>query len=276
MFGASEPGINWDKVVDNGMAVLIDFRNVRGQQNIRFRMLWAFTNLLEYILRRGPTRSKPLSLIVDELVYLLSLNSLEYDLLSADMDELINQVARNHMIWLTLAHQEMYQVSENLQKTLLTMGTQIFGRTTDLEAALSLAKRFYRYDPYLVKKEVPVWMGAPLGAYKIDFTTEEFTADEQQLLRSYQFVDLKTYHFLAATTRSEGTTSAQLQPINLEKVDEGRYVDENEVEVIRRYLMKRSGRPVSEVSEEIAKRDQLRPPPSPKQGGVRRSVRIDN
>ncbi|MCL5960831.1 MAG: ATP-binding protein, partial [Chloroflexi bacterium] len=157
MFGANRPGIDWNKVVEQSQAVLIDFRGERDLERMRFKLLWSFGYLMDFIKRRGPGRHKPISLIIDEITYLLSPATLHTDLLAADLDELINRIARNYMVWLTLAHQELYQVSEAIQKTLLTMGTQIFGSTTDLEAALSLSRRFFRFDPYRVKKTEPVY-----------------------------------------------------------------------------------------------------------------------
>ncbi len=111
MFGADRPGIDWSEVMDRSLAVLIDFRGEHDIERMRFKLLWSFGYLMDFIKHRGPGRHKPLSLVIDELTYLLSPATLHSDLLSADMDELINRIARNYMVWLTLAHQEMYQVS---------------------------------------------------------------------------------------------------------------------------------------------------------------------
>ena len=90
------------------------------------------------------------------------MSGLVADQFAADLDEMINQIARNYSLYLTLATQELYQFSERLQKTLLSM-TLIQGRTSDPDAAEMLTRRLDRYDPYLVKKYENVWMSDLFG-----------------------------------------------------------------------------------------------------------------
>jgi len=148
MFGSSAPGIDWQRVIAERQVVLIDFRGEYDMERVRFKMLWVFSFLMDFIKARGAGRHAPISVVVDEISYLLSQRSSQGDLMTADLDDLINKIARNNMVWLTLAHQEMSQLGEQIQKTLLSMGTQILGVTSDLEAATILAQRFYRYRPY--------------------------------------------------------------------------------------------------------------------------------
>src|SRR5262249_43275996 len=54
MFGSSKLGIDWQSVVDERQAVLFDFRDEHDPERIRFKMLWVFTTLMEFIKRRGP------------------------------------------------------------------------------------------------------------------------------------------------------------------------------------------------------------------------------
>lgn len=255
MFGSSVSGINWQDVVDNSLAVLIDFRGEHDLERMRFKLVWSFNYLMDFIKHRGAGRHKPISLIVDEITYMLSSATLHTDILAADMDELINRIARNYMIWLTLCHQELYQVNETIQKTLLTMGTQIFGSTTDLRAALELSRRFFRYDPHWVRKYERVYR----DGFVIDHTSVEFTMEEQAYLEALRFLDLPRYHYLVSPSPMEGTMPTSLYPVSIAGIDPGMYVDEELVAKARAMLMQLRGRKVSDILAEIAARNQTKP-----------------
>jgi hypothetical protein len=68
MFGSSKPGINWDEVAAKHQTVLLDFRSVRGE-NRRFKLLWVFAYLYEWIKAWGRS-PQPFGLIIDEFVAL--------------------------------------------------------------------------------------------------------------------------------------------------------------------------------------------------------------
>lgn len=250
MFGASKRGIDWNDVVAKRQAVLIDFRHEHDLSRMRFKLHWIFTDLMEFIRRRGPGRHRPVSVVVDEITYLLPSDEGDNPVLTAQMNELINRLSRNNQVWLTLAHQEMHQLGTSIQKALMTMGTQIIGSTTDPRVALTLAERFYTYDPYELKKTEPVYS----QGVTIDYRTVEFTKDEQRELNSRNFLDLPRYHFLVGVSPVEGTMPTRLQPVNIEGIDAGQYVDEALVTRARRLLIPLGGRSVSEVLSEIDSR----------------------
>ena len=260
MFGAREPGISWQRVVDQGYAVLIDFRGEHDLERLRFKMIWLYNYLLEFIRRRGPGRHKPISLIIDELTYLLQFETLRTSLLAQDLDELINRIARNYSVWLTLCHQEMYQLPETIQKTLMTMGTQILGVTTDTESAVEVARRFVRFDPQLVKKYEPVYNSSMGVLSVIDYRSVEFSIEEQELLNSFRLLDLSRYHFLVSSASVEGTPGSGWQPVSIEGFDRKMYVDEVLTARARELLMARRGRLVSELLLEIEARQKKAEP----------------
>ena len=98
-----------------------------------------------------------MGLIIDELTSLFSFQALNSDLFGSELDELINVLARNYRIWLTIGHQELFQLTDRVRNSLMTMGTQILGVTSDPAAAKYYAHLFNRYDPHLVKKYEPVY-----------------------------------------------------------------------------------------------------------------------
>lgn len=251
LFGATTPALGWDEVVANRQCVLMDFRDLTDLSRMQFALLWVFGSLLAYAKRRSNDKAQPpFSLVIDELSYLVGGGSPNTEVLTADLEELINRLARNKNIWVTLAAQEQYQLPESIRNTLLSMGNQIFGSTSDLEAAIRLARRYLRYRPYWVKKRVPVYQ---MGGV-VDYTTEEFTKDEQEYLNALRFLDLPRFHFLVAGSLREGTLPTRLQRISIARLDQGQYVNVPLVAHARALLMERYGRPISVVLSEIDNR----------------------
>jgi hypothetical protein len=89
MFGSPTPGINWGEVAANNQTVLLDFRNVRGE-NRRFKLLWVFAYLYEWIKARGRS-PKPFGLIIDEFVALTQKMQVGDNPLAVELDEFIQQ-----------------------------------------------------------------------------------------------------------------------------------------------------------------------------------------
>jgi hypothetical protein len=236
MFCGRESSIDWADAISKKKAVLLDFRHERDP---KFKILWALTTFLEHIQMRGMVRDQPVSVIIDELSFLLSLQAGGRDLLADDLDDLINRIARNNDLWLTLAHQEMYQVSEKTRNTLLSMGTQIIGYTTDQQAALDYAARFSSYKPYLVKKLQPVYRSDRGLDYVIDQTSVEFTAQEQLIMESRNFRNLKRFEFVLAVARGEGSSWGEMTKIKINEREAG--INRQLVEQARESLVRRSG-----------------------------------
>jgi len=260
MFGAERSGIEWGRVVEKRQIVLLDFRHVHDLERRRFLMLWAYMSLLEFIKHRGAGRHRPISLIVDELAALANFRTSNGSSLFADdLEELINVYARNCMIWLTLAHQEMYQFEERIQKTLMTMGTHIFGVTSDPEAALMVARQMFFYDPEWIKRRDPMYMSDPEGPYLIDERLIEFTAEEQAILNSAMFRKLQALHFLIRPASGEGTITGKLTRVSIEHVDRDIWVDDKLVDQARQLLSQRCGVSIQEQLGAIEKRLQMHP-----------------
>lgn len=259
--GAATPGIDWGEVVAQRQLVALDLRHIEEPETRRFTLLWLLRDVTDWLRRRGPGRHPPVSLLIDELTFLTSLEAHHSRLIADDLEELISRLSRNYALWLTVSHQEITQFDERLQRVLLTCGTQIFGGMSDPDGALTLAKRFGRYDPYLVKKtEYHETM------YGTEMRTVEFSRDEQLYLASRLFLELPAFHFVAAVAPREGRLPTTLAPFSIARVDAGQYVDEALVAEARRRLMQRDGRPVDEVLAEIAARQatpRLKAAPAP-------------
>jgi hypothetical protein len=254
MFGSSFPGVDWYRVIDDRMTVLLDFRHEHDIERRRFKMMWAFNYFLDFVKHRGLGRHIPVSLVIDELAALFSVQALAADLFASDLDELINQIARNYSVWLCIAHQEMFQFSEKLQKTLMTMGTHVIGGTSDPDAAFGMARNLFRYEPYWVKKYEPIWMSDILGPFIVDHTSVEFTPEEQFLLRSSEFLRQVRFQFLIRPASGEGKLTWNLYPISISEFDRDQYPIEELTGLAREMLMKYRGWPVNELVAEVDSR----------------------
>jgi hypothetical protein len=281
MFGASSPDIDWEEVAEQRKLVILDFQDITADDDIRFKMRWTFSYLWEYIKKRQDARDKPISVIIDELSYLLSMRSGSDDLLSADLDNFINKDMRYRNVWLTLAHQELYQIPDRMKKTLLSMGTQIIGQTSDRETADLLGQMYLDYDPFWVKKEIPRWAvmthsspGFMKDSYGrehiysssrqhievVDYVTEEFTLDEQLEMASSEFRKISQFHFLLAHSGREGTLARHLTKVNIQRqVEAVPFPNKERVNQDRDWLIERSGTPIATIHEQIQKRQLPQP-----------------
>jgi len=251
MFGAATPTIDWKRVEDQNLVVLLDYRHEHDLERLRFKLLWVYSSFKEYVTRRGAGRHKPISLIIDEIGYLLSVNNFQSDLMADEIDEMINRLSRGYRVMLTLAHQELYQLSKRMQKSLMSLGTQIIGSTTDVESSRLLQERFSQFDPLRVKKQEAVFdRGAPTE-YMRDI---EYSYQEQLFMDSRRFLELPRFHFLVSRPGGEGATGNVLEEVNLEGYDFGHSIPDQAVAKLRNELAASSGRPVAEVLTEIDRR----------------------
>src|ERR671919_84886 len=161
-FGALQPGIDWEEVEEEGLTVLLDFRDETDPEMRRIKLLWVFTSLYEHIKRRG-RRETPLAITIDEFSAMAAKVTAGTNPLAAMLDEFIQQYLRGQNIWLTVAHQSIEQIDEQVRNSLLSLGTYMFGRAATMSEARLLADVLYKgMDPYLVKHWRKVWGTEPI------------------------------------------------------------------------------------------------------------------
>jgi hypothetical protein len=103
MFGATKPGIDWEEVERKGQTILLDFRQEIDPELRRFKLLWVFSSLYEYIRLRG-RKEQPLGLIIDEFGSLCHKVPGGENPMATMLDEFINVYMRNHHIYFTYCH----------------------------------------------------------------------------------------------------------------------------------------------------------------------------
>jgi hypothetical protein len=258
MFGATEPGIKWDDVANKGQTVLLDFRREQDEEMRRFKLLWAFSYLYEWIKTRGRRDEQPFGLIIDEFAHMTQQVLSGDNPLAKELDEFINVYMRQHTIWLTVAHQELYQIDEQLRNTLLSLGTYILGSTTSMAAARELADTLFSRDPTWVKHYRRVWgrqyQHSPLEI--IDHEPEFMPLAEQTELFAQRITRLGRFQFLLRPAIAEGHIGSAVLPLTIQDVDRDKetgayqFPETNLMQRLRAALVKHAGIPVIRLLQE--------------------------
>jgi hypothetical protein len=252
LFGASK-GLNWHDVVENRRVVLFDLRHVKNEEQLRLTVWWVYEYFVRFVKFRGQGDHLPISFIVDELsTFVSGGKAKEYEVFALELNKLINVISRSHRLWITLGCQELWQLPELVVKSVLTMGTQVIGSTSDPESAEQLVRAFMKYDPQWVRKKQPVWMtdyDSKLP-YAVDEATTEHTIEEQREILSSKIRELTKFHFIVRFAKSEGNTQGPLKNVSFMHLD-GRWRNDTFVEKARVQLSQRHGRPIEDVLDEI-------------------------
>lgn len=270
-FAASGPGIDWAEEVRQRRTVLLDFGGETDRTRRQFKLIWCFLDILEFLQRRGTAgREDPVLLVVDEISSLLGPRAGDRSVLGEDLHELVTRWARNLGVKLCFAHQYPSQLEPTINHALTQMGTQVIGNVQDPDDALYLARQFHRYEPYLVKKRVPVWMSVQQGFHYsqpqvIDETTTEFTPEEQYILVADRIRSLPKFQFLLRPAEGEGSLTGRLRRMSIARLDAGLYPDEEVVAEVKRRLRQRDGVPVATLLAAIEQRRQEQLTVAPKQ-----------
>lgn len=274
IYCAHAPAFSWQEMVDDKLLVLFDVSRVPTSQR-KFAMLWIYHSFIDWVrLEGGLARFEPISLVIDELTNMLGNPADTMDPVAEDLRELLDVIARNYRLWVTVLHQEENQVSRQVQQRLDGIGTQIVGVTSDPDSALKLARRYVKYDPYKKKKEEPIYGSEsytefsdpflfPYGEHKnrhivIDHRPVEFTIEEQLELNSRRFLELEQSRFKIGTAYREGSLPTALSDLDTSHIEPGKYPQEYLLSYVRANLIERNGLPVQDVIGEITGRGKAR------------------
>jgi hypothetical protein len=262
MFGAKEPGIKWDDVVQKKQTILLDFRHEQDEEMRRFKMLWAFDYLYSWIKTRGRQDDNPFGLIIDEFAHMTQKVAGGTNPLAQDLDTFINVFMRQHTIWFTAAHQELYQIDEQLLNTLLSLGTYMLGGTSSMDAARQLADALFTRDPWWVKYWRPVYEPRPYWArskpndYEPPKEPEFMPLEEQTELFAQQIKGLGRFQFLLRPAISEGHIGAAVLTLSISDLDrdketgEYQFPEANLMQRLRTALAKHAGIPIQRLLQE--------------------------
>src|SRR5918996_361830 len=262
MFGAKEPGIKWDEVVEKKQTVLLDFRHEQDEEIRRFKMLWAFDYLYSWIKTRGRQDANPFGIICDEFAHMTQKVVDATNPLAKDLDTFINVYMRQHTIWFTAAHQELYQIDEQLRNTLLSLGTYIIGGTSSMQSARDLADALFFRDPYRVKDAEPIY-GRRYQHSRlevIDVRLHFMPLEEQTELFAQRIKKLGRFQFLLRPALAEGHIGSEVLPMTIRDLDRDKETGEYQfpdiplLQRLRTALAKQSGTPIAWLLQEQEKR----------------------
>jgi hypothetical protein len=275
-FGGLKPGIDWEEVEEESLTVLLDFREETDSEMRRFKLLWVFSSLFEFIKRRG-RREKPLAVTIDEFSAMAQKVTAGTNPLAAMFDEFIQQYLRGQNIWLTVAHQSINQIDEQVQNSLLSLGTYLFGRAATPAEARLLADVLFRRDPMRVKHWRKVWGKIDLSPdsfrstydyaqwdlypkypyYVIDSEPEFMSLEDQLEEAANKISQLGLFQFLCRPALREGEVSQSVVPITIANLDRdgetGTYQFPNHERVtrLRRALESQAGIPAATILKEL-------------------------
>jgi hypothetical protein len=261
LFGAGQPGINLNDVQRNGIIVLLDWRYVLDTDMKRVQLLWVVSYILEWIKTRGRSQT-PFGLILDEFPQMTVKVSAGENPIAADFDTLIHAYIRSSQIWLTIGLQSPLQLDEQLQQTVLSLGTLLVGQAPTMEAARLLADCLYLRDPYWVKHFRPISDPLPRGVierspwYQQPKEPQYMPLDQQTEVFAQRIRHLQQYQFFLRPAVDEGTIGTEVYPISIRTIDHGKFPEQRLLQPLRTKLAAKAGRPVADLIREQAARVQ--------------------
>jgi hypothetical protein len=259
MFGARSPGINWNVVQQKRQTVLLDFRHVLDTEMRRFQLLWVFSYLYEWIKTRGRSPT-PFGVVIDEFVALTQKVEAGENPLAVELNEFIQQYMRQHQIQLTIGLQSPLQLDQQLQQTVLSLGSYLFGQVTTIDAARILADTLFLKNPYRVKHYRERVVRVSQRQWDIVQEPEFMPLSEQQELFAQRIMKLRQFQFLLRPARNEGEISTNVYSLSIRTVDQDpetgtlHFPHKELLEQVRRTLAAKSGIRVDTLVAEQEKR----------------------
>jgi hypothetical protein len=289
IYGASQPGIDWQAMIDNKQTVLLDFRHCAysmNEEDRRMLMLWTWMNLVEFIKYRG-TGQSPISIIIDELYDFTGDTPQAQALLANDLQRFMQVNMRNNNVWLTVAHQTMdqFRFAPTLQNVLLDLGTQVIGQANIYADAIQLAQRLFQADPNKEKRREARYDSRDVDVdlfhtRRVHEIIDEHIIDsslyEQYHEYATEIMNLEPLEFFLLKPDRRGFDPKvyhwqNVLPISIKVDVEGEWNDDAVIATWRDPLVSQFGIPIEDVLAEINQRTYQRPP----RGERRRPSRDD-
>ena len=186
-FCADHPGLDWQGILRDKRLVIFDLRGEHAYEIRQFKMTWLLLSLLDFLRRvgaqAGGDRSQPIALMIDELSALFRQGGRARNPVTEHLDAFINQQSRNFNVYFTCAYQEFYQLPHGSRETMLSLGTQFFGRVTDKDSLDVIRHKAQLYgcavpeliDPLTGEADIPPRYVAqlPTFTYLVSVTANE-------------------------------------------------------------------------------------------------------
>lgn len=245
-FCAGTPGLDWTGLMRGRQLWLFDLRNEHDWETRRFKLLFLWQAITDFARRWGAAhagdRTQPLAVTIDEVSFMFSRSAGARSPLVDDLDGIINQYSRNVNLELTIAWQELYQLPPGLKETLLSLGTQFFGRMTDPDSMREVADRLTVHDPRL---------GTIVF---VDDRPHELGFAELREANRRWLAALPKYTYLVSRTADEGEPPLPVHTFSVAPLATRHYPAPDRLKAIREQLTRRDGLPIAAVLAAIAQR----------------------
>jgi hypothetical protein len=245
-FCAGTPVLDWAALMAKRQLWLFDLRNEHDWEARRLKLLFLWQAITDFARRWGAAhagdRTQPLAVTIDEISFMFSRSAGARSPLVDDLDGIINQYSRNVNLELNIAWQELYQLPPGLKETLLSLGTQFFGRMTDPDSMREVADRLTVHDPRLGMITF------------VDGREHELGFAELREVNRRRLAALPKYTYLVSRTAEEGEPPLPVHPFSVAPLATRHYPDPARLRAIREQLTRRDGLRIADVLAEIARR----------------------
>jgi hypothetical protein len=202
-----------------------------------------------------------LALLIDEFASMATKVFSGENLLAVEIAEFIQEYLRNSNILLTIAHQSIEQLDEQLRQTLLSLGTYLFARPATKPEARILADALFDKNPYWTKHVRETWEEeqrthwVKFGNGYSRETTKQWvlrewepvaylSLEDQQELFAQRLTRLGVMQFMCRPALSEGEVGREIYPLTIADIDRDEYPDQQQIADVCSSFAVHSGIPV--------------------------------
>lgn len=227
--------LDLDEVEQQGLTVIRDHRQVAGDQQRRFSLLYE-VSLIKSWARYRERGDKIMHIYLEELTEYTGMDTqASSELFAADINYLLSVEARNKKLGFVCLLQSLSQVSPAMQKSLLVgCGNLVIGKQ-DMESALILAKELFPFQGGHIKRWEPVYFRGEQGPEVIDLRPVEFGLSEWQATAANSFAQLPGWCFWGRPVLSEGSVATSLLPMRITR-DVGHWPDAQTLKAMRQLM----------------------------------------
>jgi hypothetical protein len=231
------PTINFQQVEDQRLIVLFDLSALTdpGKEIMTSLLIQKLKN---HIFGNAG-RKVPFVIMIDELHSILQFEGIRADI------QAFQSRARAFNLWFTVIHQNMHQLDPEVRATLWSMGTQFVMRQNNFNDAVDTVQNLLDYVPEAYKE---------VGAHEREFVVppnEQVIREANRLQSAPNRVGVfkrhvKSYDFRRRLVEDRRVGEwAKVPNISTDGVSE------DDVKMVKQFSLRRWGRPIDEVLEEI-------------------------
>lgn len=239
--GGGRPTFTFQEIEDKKLAVLFDLSGLteEGKELVASLII----SKIDRQIFKWNGRKTPLSVVIDELKSLLS-----YEYIQQDIEKFHSQ-GRSYNLWVTLAHQNMHQVEVGVREALWSIDTQFVMRQNNYDDALESVRNLLQIAPEAYKV-----IGDEEREFAIPVSEQERQELEvlqnapQRLGIFKRPVKLRNHLLFGSEESKRRGEWAQVPIIPIEGVSK------EDVEWLKQYSLRRWGRHIDDVLEEIDER----------------------